>query len=42
MQSNSGWVEVVENTIGTSLTVKGNTGAVTDTPNEVEGKSKVQ
>lgn len=40
--SNEGGTTVKSNTIGGSLTVKGNTGTVIDTPNEVEGKSKVQ
>jgi hypothetical protein len=40
--SNEGGTTVKSNTIGGSLTVKANTGTVIDTPNEVEGKSKVQ
>jgi hypothetical protein len=40
--NNSPSTSVVNNTIASSLTVTGNTGSVTDSPNEVEGKSKLQ
>ena len=33
---------VINNKIAGELVVKGNTGTVVDTPNEVEGKSKIQ
>jgi hypothetical protein len=42
VQSNSGGTTVRNNTVSGSLTVKGNSGTVIDTPNAVEGKSKLQ
>jgi hypothetical protein len=40
--SNAGGTTVIKNTIAGELIVKGNTGTVVDTPNEVEGKVKIQ
>jgi hypothetical protein len=40
--SNTGGTTVSGNEIASSLTVKGNAAPVIDTPNVVEGKSKVQ
>ncbi len=42
VSSNSGGVTVRNNSIAGSLTVKGNSGTVVDSPNAVEGKSKLQ
>jgi hypothetical protein len=42
VMSNSGGTTVRNNTVAGSLTVKGNSGTVIDTPNTVEGKSKLQ
>ncbi len=42
VSSNSGGVTVRNNSVAGSLTVKGNSGTVIDTPNAVEGKSKLQ
>jgi hypothetical protein len=39
---NEGGTTVIDNKIAGELVVKGNTGTVLDTPNEVEGKSKIQ
>ncbi|HEY2216574.1 MAG TPA: HYR domain-containing protein, partial [Solirubrobacteraceae bacterium] len=39
---NEGGTTVSGDTVAASLTVTGNSGVVTDTPNEVEGKSKLQ
>ena len=40
--NNEGGTTVINNKIAGELIVKGNTGTVVDTPNEVEGKSKIQ
>jgi hypothetical protein len=40
--NNEGGTTVINNKIAGELIVKGNTGTVIDTPNEVEGKSKIQ
>jgi lysophospholipase L1-like esterase len=40
--NNEGGTTVTNNKIAGELIVKGNTGTVIDTPNEVEGKSKIQ
>jgi len=40
--NNEGGTTVINNKIAGELVVKGNTGTVVDTPNEVEGKSKIQ
>jgi hypothetical protein len=40
--ANSGGTTVVGNTVAAGLTVTGNSGTVKDTPNEVEGHSKLQ
>jgi hypothetical protein len=40
--SNTGGVIVSDNEVASALTVKGNAAPVIDTPNVVEGKSKVQ
>jgi len=40
--SNASGATVVGNTIAGTLTVSGNTGTVIDSPNEVEGRSKLQ
>jgi hypothetical protein len=42
VQSNGGGTTVTNNQIAGNLTVKGNSGTVVDTPNEVEGTAKVQ
>jgi hypothetical protein len=42
VQTNQGGTTVINNTVAGSLIVTGNTGTVVDTPNEVEGKSKIQ
>ena len=42
VSSNSGGATVRNNSVAGSLTVKGNTGTVIDSPNAVEGKSKLQ
>jgi len=42
VSSNSGGVTVRNNNVAGSLTVKGNSGTVVDSPNAVEGKSKLQ
>jgi hypothetical protein len=42
VSSNSGGTTVRNNSINGSLTVKGNSGTVIDTPNSVEGKARVQ
>jgi len=40
--SNEGGTTVIDNTIAGEFIVKGNTGTVVDTPNEAEGKVKIQ
>jgi hypothetical protein len=40
--SNEGGTTVINNKIAGELVVKANTGTVVDTPNQVEGKSKIQ
>ncbi len=40
--NNEGGTTVINNTVAGELVVKGNTGTVIDTPNAVEGKSKIQ
>jgi hypothetical protein len=40
--SNAGGTTVINNTIAGELIVKGNSGTVVDTPNEAEGKVKIQ
>ncbi len=40
--ANAGGTTVTNNTVAGSLTVTGNSGTVHDSPNEVEGKSKLQ
>lgn len=42
VQNNAGGSTVRNNTVAGSLTVTANTGTVIDTPNEVEGKTKIQ
>ena len=42
MINNDGGTTVINNKVAGELVVKGNTGTVVDTPNEVEGKSKIQ
>jgi lysophospholipase L1-like esterase len=40
--NNEGGTTVIDNKVAGELIVKGNTGTVVDTPNTVEGKSKIQ
>jgi lysophospholipase L1-like esterase len=40
--NNEGGTTVINNKVAGELVVKGNTGTVIDTPNQVEGKSKIQ
>jgi hypothetical protein len=42
VKGNTAGTTVIDNTVAGALTVTGNSGTVIDTPNEVEGRAKLQ